>query len=280
MKSRLTLFAIFSLASPFLCATSSAQRAPVAPMPVAAPARPAAPPIMVAPARAVAPLHAPAAPHAPAHPVAPGIHPVAPAHNPPHPVGPQQVTHSHPVRTNHPSTIPPITSSAPIFPDDGFGYPVPGLGFDYVHFAATHPNAGRHHFQGGVMPFVGGGIYVPFPMYAESSYPTEVAAPVQSEEPESPGEAMELQERAPVAQPSVPARSHVNSSSAPLPSSEYIFVRRDGTVFFAVAYSWLKGSLEYITQDGLRRMVPLDSLDLDATAQFNEQRGVSFRLPA
>jgi hypothetical protein len=34
-----------------------------------------------------------------------------------------------------------------------------------------------------------------------------------------------------------------------------------------------------VTNEGLRRSVAVDLLDLDATKQFNEQRGLSFRLP-
>jgi hypothetical protein len=63
-------------------------------------------------------------------------------------------------------------------------------------------------------------------------------------------------------------------------SDQYIFVRRDGTVFFAVAYAWENGTLRYITSDGLRRNIDKNALDLDATQQFNEQRGLNFRLPA
>ena len=63
-------------------------------------------------------------------------------------------------------------------------------------------------------------------------------------------------------------------------SDQFVFVRRDGTVFFAVAYSWEKGTLRYITNEGLRKTVTRDALDLDATRQFNEQRGLNFRLPA
>jgi hypothetical protein len=58
-----------------------------------------------------------------------------------------------------------------------------------------------------------------------------------------------------------------------------VFVRRDGTLFFAVAYSWESGNLSYVTQEGFRRSVPRDALDLDATQQFNEQRGLNFRIP-
>jgi hypothetical protein len=72
---------------------------------------------------------------------------------------------------------------------------------------------------------------------------------------------------------------------APQPAPEreadqYVFVRRDGTLFFAVAYAWENGTLRYITSEGLRHTVTADKLDLDATQQFNEQRGLIFRLPA
>ena len=77
-----------------------------------------------------------------------------------------------------------------------------------------------------------------------------------------------------------PMVSAKTASSAPLDNEEFVFVRRDGTLFFAVAYSWEKGTLHYITSQGLPRTITEDTLDLDATRQFNEQRGLSFRLPA
>jgi hypothetical protein len=63
-------------------------------------------------------------------------------------------------------------------------------------------------------------------------------------------------------------------------AAEYVFVRRDGSLLFAVAYSWDNGTLRYVTRDGLRRSVAQDTLDMDATQQFNEQRGLDFRVPA
>jgi MFS superfamily sulfate permease-like transporter len=63
-------------------------------------------------------------------------------------------------------------------------------------------------------------------------------------------------------------------------SEQYVFVRRDGTLFFAVAYSWENQTLRYITQEGQRRSVTREALDLAATQQFNEQRGLNFLSPA
>jgi hypothetical protein len=74
----------------------------------------------------------------------------------------------------------------------------------------------------------------------------------------------------------------VSEEPAPEPQREteqYVFVRRDGTVFFAVAFSWDSGMLRYVTQEGLRKSVAGDALDLGATQQFNEQRGLSFHAP-
>jgi hypothetical protein len=78
----------------------------------------------------------------------------------------------------------------------------------------------------------------------------------------------------------VTASAAETASPAASDNDEFVFVRRDGTVFFAVAYAWEKGTLRYITSQGLRRTVTQDALDLDATRQFNEQRGLNFHSPA
>jgi hypothetical protein len=152
--------------------------------------------------------------------------------------------------------------------------PVPGLGFDYVHFAAVHPDAFKNHFHNGnngfVIPFLGGGIYVPVPYYAEQpAAPAENVAPENSEAAENSSDT-----------DTATTTSYTPRITPKLePSSEYVFVRRDGTVFFAVAYSFSAGNLRYVTKEGLRRSVPLNALDPDATQQFNEQRGVTVHLP-
>jgi hypothetical protein len=165
---------------------------------------------------------------------------------------------------------------------------VPGLGFDYSHLAAVHPQGihGRGHgrgrnggFVGAYFPFYGGGYYWPiFPDDAEddqaSASPAEEPQPVDSGEPEP----QQVAENEAPVRPShdyVPAKS-----AAPQDTDEYVFVRRDGTLFFAAAFAWENGTLRYITREGLRRTLSLDQLDLSATQQFNQQRGLNFRLPA
>jgi hypothetical protein len=155
----------------------------------------------------------------------------------------------------------------------------PGFGFDAVHQAATcGSGAVGSRLRGRQVPlffpFFDGGFFLPGSAAAvEESSTAETAQPEVID-----SEVRERSRRSRVAEPAPPAAEPVNS--APVDNDEFVFVRRDGTVFFAVAYSWEKGTLRYITSQGLRHTVTQDALDLDATRQFNEQRGLNFRLPA
>jgi len=182
------------------------------------------------------------------------------------------------------STRPQITTQRRIDEGDrrfrpGCGL-APGLGFDAVHQAATCGSGpvgfGRGGFQGaGFFPFFDGG-------YSEPSSPGAVdeASAAQAPEPEATdAEARQTDRRYRAPEPA-PTPAAESASSAPAENEQFVFVRRDGTVFFAVAYAWEKGTLRYVTSQGLRRTVTQDALDLDATRQFNEQRGLNFQLPA
>lgn len=173
------------------------------------------------------------------------------------------------------------TSVDPVFPNGNLafnGYPVPGLGFDYPHFFATHPNAGRCRRCSGfgsgfVIPFIDGGFYLPTPFYGDQG------AAQPAEEPGAPEQAASAEE------PPTPDPSNYypqpRAKALPVPAQqEYVFVKRDGTLIFAVAYSWINDRLQYVTEEGIRRTVPRNTLDLDATQQFNDQRGVPIQLPA
>ena len=155
--------------------------------------------------------------------------------------------------------------------------PVPGLGFDMAHLAATRGpeavGAGRHRrLQQVFLPFIDGGF---FPL--GQTVIVEEAAPQEEKED---SEAAEAPRRARVLEPAPTALRVEEASAVPRVAEEFIFVRRDGTVFFAVAYAWENGTLRYVTSEGLRRTVTRETLDLNATQQFNEQRGLNFRLPA
>jgi len=159
----------------------------------------------------------------------------------------------------------------------------PGLGFDAVHQAAVCGSGivgsrGRGLIPA-FFPFFDGGFFLPGSQAAVEEVP--VAETSQAEEADI--EARETSRRhrisdavtAPAQMPAAEA-----ASAGPSDNDEFVFVRRDGTIFFAVAYSWENGTLRYVTSQGLRHTVTLDALDLDATRQFNEQRGLNFRLPA
>jgi hypothetical protein len=156
---------------------------------------------------------------------------------------------------------------------------VPGLGFDEVHLAATRGRravSGRRfdRFNTGFFPLFDGGFLFPSAAVIEQP-PANETQPEEAAEPETQDSARRVRYREPA------TAYPVETSSGPQGESEqYVFVRRDGTLFFAVAYSWENQTLRYITQEGLRRSVTREALDLAATRQFNEQRGLNFILPA
>ena len=160
---------------------------------------------------------------------------------------------------------------------------VPGLGFDYAHVAAIHPNGFHDHnrnrqFVGTFIPFFyGGGYYMPF---SSDDYADEAPAA----EPQQAGYRTAASNTNGLQSPSAlrgrRATTHRRRRRlAEKEAEQYVFVRRDGTVFFASAYAWENGTLRYITSEGLRHTVTADMLDLNATQQFNEQRGLTFRSP-
>jgi hypothetical protein len=157
--------------------------------------------------------------------------------------------------------------------------PVPGLGFDMAHLAATRGpeavGAGRHRHRTPVFfPFLDGGFFLPSsPVVIE-----EAVAPEAPQEENAETEVTETPRRTRVIQPAPPPVEEARA--VPRQTEEFVFVRRDGTLFFAVAYAWENGTLRYVTSEGLRRSVARETLDLNATQQFNEQRGLNFRLPA
>ncbi len=121
---------------------------------------------------------------------------------------------------------------------------------------------------------LGGGFFLPL-----SSVAVEEAPAPEAPQPEATdAEASERTRRVRVSPPAGELAAQT-ASATPRETDEYVFVRRDGTVFFAVAYAWESGTLRYVTSEGLRRSVAREALDLDATQQFNEQRGLNFRLP-
>src|SRR5712692_7491001 len=160
----------------------------------------------------------------------------------------------------------------------------PGFGFDAVHQAAICGSSGVNLGLRGLQvplffPFFDGGFFLPGSSAAVEESSTTEASQLEDAEAESRKRGRQYRAGQQMAAPA-PTPAVETASAAPLDNDEFVFVRRDGTVFFAVAYAWEKGTLRYITSQGLRHTVAQGALDLEATRQFNEQRGLIFRSPA
>ncbi len=153
---------------------------------------------------------------------------------------------------------------------------VPGLGFDYPHLAAVSAGRGRGRSGFGQIGSFGFGGYLLSPgIVVENPQAVEEAAQSGPEE----GPVTNAADSGDGPQREYFPRAN-SAAEPPKDDTEYVFVRRDGGLLFAVAYSFENGTLRYVTPDGLRKSVSQDSLDMDATQQFNEQRGLNFRVPA
>jgi len=162
---------------------------------------------------------------------------------------------------------------------------VPGLGFDFPHLAAI--SGDRHEggrFGFGASPFGFGGFLFGAPsVIVDEAGPAEAqAAPVQEDNGIGNDPETDYVRRSRSASPRDYVAQNPGSgvSAVEADPAEYVFVRRDGGLVFAVAYSWENGTLRYVTRDGMRRTMARDAIDLTATQQFNEQRGLNFRSPA
>jgi hypothetical protein len=158
---------------------------------------------------------------------------------------------------------------------------VPGLGFDFPHLAAVSGNrrfrGGRFGGFDGGFPFGFSGFLLSPPIIDGGAIDDSQVADDEFADDPPPQQYAPRRPRA----PRPPSEPQAESAPAPVPDVEqYVLVRRDGSLVFAVAYAWENGTLRYVTPDGFRRTIGRDALDLNATQQFNEQRGINFRIPA
>lgn len=164
---------------------------------------------------------------------------------------------------------------------------VPGLGFDFPHLAAIRGNRHFGHQRfGASFPFgFGGGFFLPTEPVIIEEAPGEPARQGEDAlDALATGEGDAVRDTRPQRRASAQNSGAQTAPSSVAPAerdaAEYVFVRRDGELLFAVAYTWQNETLRYITREGLRRTIMRDALDLNATEQFNEQRGLSFHSPA
>ena len=171
---------------------------------------------------------------------------------------------------------------------------VPGLGFDFPHLPATTGNrhAHRRNFDN-TFPLGFSGFLLGAPSVIVEEAQPESQSELQQSDPEDAlaenareSEAVRLGRSRSRRAENVPASrdsiSRENEEPAPQKNvAQFVFVKRDGSLIFAVGYSWdTKQTLRYVTPDGLRRSIAREALDLHATEEFNEQRGLNFTFPA
>jgi hypothetical protein len=183
-----------------------------------------------------------------------------------------------------------VVTANPRFANSNFvSNDVPGLGFDYPHLAAVgskNGQLGRGSRFRGTVPFGFGGFLISTPeIYVDNPQAVEEAQGTAAEQgdPDAQAQFEAAQMQAYRAGQKSMVQQAPPPPAAPEPApdaSSYVFVMRDGAVVFAVAYSWDNGTLRYVTPEGQRKSVAADSLDMDATTQFNESRGLSFRVGA
>jgi len=217
------------------------------------------------------PMHSPTVVHPGTHAVNPGMTPVLSQRSTNHnghntgSHGGQRFHHNGNVRDTARTVRDNFCSTQPL---NNFGAnPTPGFGFDYAHFFAVHPTWNVcNQFSGSVVPWYGGGYY-PFPYTAQE-------AEQENTSNEQPDSNRVIYAQVPSAPPS-PSSTYTSTE----PVAEFVFVKHDGSTFFAVAYSWTKDKLQYVTKEGLRRSTGIDTLDLAATERMNEERGNTVNLP-
>jgi hypothetical protein len=161
----------------------------------------------------------------------------------------------------------------------------PGLGFDFPHMAAVNSGRefgrGRSHGNNGSFGFGGFLLSSPEVIVMEGQQGESAqAAPSDEGIADAANNGGNSNSERNLEDQFLPAANRLGPPAPVRDASEYVFVRRDGTLLFGVAYSWDKGTLRYITREGQRRSISQDALDMDATQQFNEQRGVNFHTPA
>jgi hypothetical protein len=216
-----------------------------------------------APAVAAPPM-AHAAPPASAHAVAPA-HSVAPHSS----VSTTKTTATHPKANNRPTNIivPPVSSITTTATCRRSG--APPLGPSACPYSGAGYGYGNYGF--------GGGYYFPVPYYYGDTSAQELpVAPEDAQQVAANDQSVSAPQE-PEEETPMPAAARGRDNYITL--SEFVFVKRDGTKFNAVAYSFLNDKLQYVTKEGVRHTASIDTLDLDATQKVNEELGNTINLP-
>jgi hypothetical protein len=172
--------------------------------------------------------------------------------------------------------------------------PVPGLGFNYAHLAAINRDLG---IKAVIDPATQWRLAVAerllrdtrssapnagfFLLDGGGEYTVPAETPPAEQSPQQPP--IIILQQAPAAQPSnaqsVPAAA-ASETAPPLPDvGQFTLVLQDGTRIQAVAFTYIKNRIVYITAGGSRRTIAASDLYSDATKRVNEERGTPLQLP-
>ena len=169
--------------------------------------------------------------------------------------------------------------------DPRFGFRPGRLGFGH-----------HHHFQNGFFPYFSGGYYIPYAY--DSDYPgyafadTDVDDSMEENYRGGPtvfdrrGPGMRDYAR-PRSEDDYRAELNAEQQKAPQPAAQEpiaeqpstVLIFKDGHELEVKNYA-IVGATLYDLSDGRTRKVELAQLDLPATVKHNDDRGVSFQLPA
>jgi hypothetical protein len=166
--------------------------------------------------------------------------------------------------------------------DDILGnFPVPGLVFDYAHLAAVNSGAGVRAL---IDPVTQQELALARAIRRET--PASFAAfpgffPVAGTAGTEPTIIVVPQPAAPAAQSAevIRVRDEDERVAPPRPvepardAGDFVLVRRDGGLLFAVAFTQGTERITYVTKESVRHSLPLAELDIDATVRMNEERG-------
>lgn len=165
--------------------------------------------------------------------------------------------------------------------------PAPGQGFDFTHLAAVDsslavralidPLTQQELALAARLPrtepaaFFGGfGDYAAEPLVIQS--PTPQVIVIQEPAAQPPSAPSRAEAPAP---PAVVA--HYPAPALP-PVGEFLLVLRDKTVVHAIAFTREGHEIVYITDDGSRRSISFDQLNVQATEERNAERGAILHL--
>lgn len=164
----------------------------------------------------------------------------------------------------------------------------PGLGFDYPHLAAIcgrsilRPPLGNFGYGAPYYSFApvdyGSDSYTPD---SDSSANQRVQQQPQVNYNQQPAPSETGEPTAPVPNNSVNADGPSNTYSPNSPHNdsrvgdvgEFVFLRRDGRVLFASAFSISEGQVFYVTPEGIRHTISVAQLDADGTRRMNNELG-------